>query len=129
MLFEADSYTDSVNEPVVDSSGNSSAAASPAPAHDEHVDPTNALAQESTEAHQTQNQAAENQNSGSDLPETANQAESSQDSSQTAETKPAEAPGEAEQSSGEAGTTADELNELMDQYAAPHQAPEEGEIV
>src|SRR4051812_8095171 len=124
MLFEADSYTDSVNEPVIESSGNSSAA-SAAPAPEKNVEPIAVPAQEATENHEIKAQAAEGQTSNSDSAPIANQTENPP----AEESKSAQAASDSEPGSGEGTQTAEELNELMEQYAAPQEAPEEGEIV
>jgi small subunit ribosomal protein S1 len=126
MLFEADSYTDSVNEPAIESSGNSSAAASAAPAPEKKdVEPIAVAVQESTENHEMKNQAAEGETSNSDSAPPANETANHQ----AEEIKSAQAASDSEHASGESTQSAEELNELMEQYAAPQEAPEEGEIV
>jgi small subunit ribosomal protein S1 len=124
MLFEADSYTDSLNEPAIDATGNSSAAASAAPAQDHSTDRANPP-QEATETQQMKDEAAETQTANSN----AAHAENETQGQASVEAKAAETASETQQGPDEGAESAEELNKLMDEYAAPQEAPEEGEIV
>ncbi len=123
MLFESNSYTDSVNEPVISaSSGSSSAAASAAQGQEASSGASAAPAQESLENPEPSNQQRESPLPAPEVPQ------SVAENQETAPEQAAGAEAHSETGGGES-ETAEELSELMDQYAAPQETAEEGEIV
>ena len=126
MFSDAEPYTEnSLGEPSVTSGGNS-AAASAVPVR-EASSPEPVPLQVSAEPAATNGQSAEGRSSdsaGADAPQNPNEPAA-------APSAPAEASSsDAEGTSGEPGSpSAEELSEMMDQFAAPHEAPTEGEIV
>ena len=114
--------------------GSSSAAASaaPAPVREESTAPEPEPAATSNEPSAMNLQPSEGQSSDTGTGDASgNVSGAAPSESSPAETSPTDAsPSDEGATSGEAGSpSADELSELMDQYAAPHQAPTEGEIV
>jgi len=126
MFSDAEPLRDnSLGEPSgMPPAGSSSAAASaaPVPAREESTAPEPEPAATSNEPSAMNLQASEGQSSDTGAGEASGAA---------GESAPQAAPAaEAEAASGEAGSpSAEELSELMDQYARPHEAPTEGEIV
>jgi len=134
MFSEAEPYTErSLSEPLVTPpAGNSSAAASAVPAREESTAPgmePDAMSNEPAAMNLQPNDGPSSETSGGNASESPNGSAPSETT--PAETSPVEtSSGETEAASGEAGSSsAEELSELMDQYATPHQAPTEGEIV
>ena len=129
MFSDAEPYTEnSLSEPsVTPPAGNSSAAASAVPAREESTTPGPEPVAACNGPAAMNLQPNEGQNSETGAADTSGSANGSAPS----ETSPAETSSvEAEATAGESGSpSADELSELMDQYATPHQAPTEGEIV
>ncbi|MBF8306138.1 MAG: rpsA 1 [Acidobacteria bacterium] len=131
MFSDAEPYTEnslsesSVTPPTGSTSATGSAA--PAPAREESTAAGPEPAATSSEPAAMNSQPNEGQNSD---PGTGD-ASGSAGESAPSETSPAEtAPADEGATSGESGSPSpDELSELMDQYATPHQAPTEGEIV
>jgi small subunit ribosomal protein S1 len=125
MFSEAEPFTEnSLSDPSVTSSAGNTSAASAVPAREENA-PVVIPVQESTEPGAVKGEMNGQPNEGQD--QTAGAPETSANASSSA---PVEASSDAGAGSGEPGSpSAEELSELMDQYAAPHQAPTEGEIV
>jgi small subunit ribosomal protein S1 len=123
MFSEAESFLEnSLSEPLEASSTGNSSAASAVPAREDAAAPVVMPVQESGEpaAMSSQpNQGQEQNAGGGEAPSTPGESAPQEASSSDGGT-----------ASGETGSpSAEELSEMMDQYAAPHQAPTEGEIV
>ena len=123
MFSEAEPFTEnSLGETSLGSSAGSSSAASTAPAREDGAAPVVIPVHESAAPAGMNGEpagGAQPQNGAAEIP-----AQPSEAASQEA------SPADAGAAAGEPGTpSAEELSELMDQYAAPQEAPTEGEIV
>jgi small subunit ribosomal protein S1 len=128
MFSDAEPHTEnSLNEPSATSGGNSAAAGAVPVREASSREPL--PVQVSTEPASMNSQPTEGQGSGS----SSTGADASQNSDEPGASHPAPAetsPSDAEGTSGEPGSpSAEELSEMMDQFAAPQEAPTEGEIV
>jgi small subunit ribosomal protein S1 len=126
MFSDAEPYTEnSLSEPSVTPSDGSSSAASAVPVREASGPEPIPVQVEGSKAAAANGHPSEHQSPDAGAAAPQDSSEPTAPESAPAETPAFNAPG-----TGEPGTpSAEELSEMMDQYATPHEAPTEGEIV